>query len=143
MSDLVGTWRLRSMEATDASGRVSHPLGSDARGLLVYTADGYMSVAIMQGERLPAGTRDWRGGSDEVMLAAARGYLSYAGRYELRGDHVLHRVEVALFPDWVGSTQVRYVHLAGDQLTLRARPAGVDGRTRGARLLWERVHLPG
>jgi len=42
---LIGTWSL-------ADGQVSHSLGKDASGYIMYNDDGYMFVAIMAPKRL-------------------------------------------------------------------------------------------
>jgi hypothetical protein len=34
--------------------------------------------------------------------------VAYAGRYSFLGDHVIHHVELSLFPNWVGSDQERF-----------------------------------
>ena len=50
---LVGSWHLVRWEiAYPASGRVSTPFGDDAAGLIVYAADGHMSVVLRRRERL-------------------------------------------------------------------------------------------
>ena len=38
---LVGAWRLVSWENRAADGQVTYPMGSDALGCLLYTADGH------------------------------------------------------------------------------------------------------
>ena len=40
---------------------------------------------------------------------------------------------------WVGMDQERLVELAGNRLTLSARPMLLAGRERSAHLIWERV----
>ena len=47
----VGAWRLLSLENLDADGRAAYPLGRDAEGILTYTAEGYMCIAIMDAHR--------------------------------------------------------------------------------------------
>lgn len=136
---LVGTWRLLSCETVSGDGTVSHPFGRDATGLIVYTADGYMSVAIMQPDREPFASGDLLGGSDDEKARAAESYLSYCGRYEYSGDSVVHRVELSLFPNWVGGDQERSVDLDGRRLTLEASPGVIRGVEQSARLVWERV----
>ncbi len=37
---LVGAWQLRSWENRAADGQVTYPMGTDALGSLLYTADG-------------------------------------------------------------------------------------------------------
>jgi hypothetical protein len=133
---LVGAWSLASYEALAADGSVSHPLGRHAEGLLVYAPNGLMSVQIMA-----AGRRLWdHGGSDAHRAEAAAGYLAYAGRYEVdeAAATVVHRVEISLVPNWVGTDQRRAVALDGDRLELTAAPTAIDGERRTPRLSWRR-----
>jgi hypothetical protein len=137
---LVGTWRLVSWENRSVGdGEVSHPLGKDAVGYIMYGRDGYMSVAIMRPDRARFAAGDLLGGSAEEMARAAETYVSYCGRYEFRGDTVVHRVELSLFPDWVGIEQERLVEVEGDRLTLSTRPILLGGGQRTAHLIWERA----
>jgi Lipocalin-like domain len=136
---LVGTWRLLSWENRSADGTISYPLGRRAVGLIIYTADGYMSVAIMRADREPFAAGDLLGGSSEEKARAAESYVSYCGRYELRGDSVIHHVELSLFPNWSGVDQARLVEVTGKRLTLRARPLLLDGIEQSACLVWERM----
>jgi YD repeat-containing protein len=45
---LLGAWRLVSWEARDATGRITYPLGEDARGQLSYDGSGRMSAQLMR-----------------------------------------------------------------------------------------------
>src|SRR5215212_1932972 len=44
---LVGAWRLVSWENRAADGQVTHPMGTDAIGYVLYTADGRFSITIL------------------------------------------------------------------------------------------------
>ncbi len=136
---LVGTWRLVSFEVRGADGRVRFPYGRDAAGYIMYGADGFMSVQFGPADRPRFADDDFGGKSDGEWAAIARGYTSYCGRYELRGDRVLHHVELSLFPNWVGQTQERFLSLDGDRVTLRTPPFRVRGEERTGVLVWERV----
>ncbi len=136
---LVGTWRLVSWENRSVGdGEVSHPLGKDAVDYIMYGRDGYMSVAIMRPDRVRFATGDLLGGTAEERARAAETYVSYCGTYELRGETVVHFVELSLFPNWVGSEQVRFATVAGDELTITTRPLRIGGETVN-RLVWERA----
>jgi Lipocalin-like domain len=137
---LVGTWRLVSWENRSVvGGEVSYPLGKDAVGYIMYGHDGYMSVAIMRPDRARFAAEDLLGGGAEERAQAAGTYVSYCGRYEFRGDTVVHRVELSLFPNWIGVEQERLVEIAGDRLILSTRPILLGGLQRTAHLVWERV----
>jgi Lipocalin-like domain len=136
---LVGTWRLLSWENRTLDGEVSHPLGEKASGYIAYTEDGYVFVAIMGAGRRPFAAGDLLSASGAEKVGAAETYVSYCGRYEFHGEIVLHRVELSLFPNWVGVTQERLVKISGDRLTLSTRPLLLQGRQQTAHLLWERA----
>jgi hypothetical protein len=137
---LIGTWSLVSWENRSVvDGGVSYPLGKDAVGYIMYGQDGYMSVAIMRPDRAEFAAGDLLSGSAQERAHAADTYVSYCGRYEFRGDTVVHRVELSLFPNWVGVEQERIVEVAGNRLTLSTRPILLGGAQRTAHLIWEAV----
>ena len=55
------------------------------------------------------------------------------------GDTVIHRVELSLFPNWVGVAQERLVEVKGNRLTLSTRPILLGGVRQTAHLIWEAV----
>ncbi len=136
---LIGTWRLVSWQNRSADGRISYPLGEDAAGYIMYNADGYMFVAIMRRDRPAFAAADLFGGSTHEKARAADAYVPYCGRYEFRGQTVVHHVELSLFPNWVGADQERLVEFAEDRLILSTRPTLFGGSQQTARLTWERL----
>jgi hypothetical protein len=137
---LIGTWRLISWQNRSLlDGEVSYPLGKDAVGYIMYSQDRYMSVAIMRPGRPKFAAGDLLSGGAEERARAAGTYVSYCGRYEFRADTVVHRVELGLFPNWVGVEQERLVEVKGDRLTLSTRPILLGGVQRTAHLIWEAV----
>ncbi len=72
-------------------------------------------------------------------LGPPRTFVAYAGRYTADGDHVVHHVELSLFPDWVGTDQHRFAELSEHTLTLSARPLLLAGKQQVPRLIWQRV----
>jgi lipocalin-like protein len=136
---LVGAWRLVSWENRAADGRVTYPMGTDALGYLIYTADSRFSVMISRAGRPGFAAGDLLGGTMEEQARAVGSFVAYAGRYSWHGDQVVHHVELSLFPNWVGSDQERAVELSGDRLTLSASPLLLGGKRQVPRLVWERV----
>jgi hypothetical protein len=126
MDDVVGAWRLRSFDDLDESGRHREgPLGPAPDGLLIYSLDGSVSVSMMRGGGRRPGDED------------GRHYMSYAGTWHRRGDRMVHRIEVAPEPSWIGLDQVRDLRLEGDHLVLTGH--GPSGATARRMLRWERV----
>lgn len=65
--------------------------------------------------------------------------IAYAGPYTVQEGKVVHRVEVSLFPNWVGSNQERFYKFAAERLSLSTAPLLVGGSERRAFLVWERA----
>ena len=137
-SSVVRTWRLEVWETRTADGDVGYPLGRDAAGYLTYTPDGYVFVAMMRAGRPPYETSDLLGGTPAERAEAAAGYVTYCGRYEVREGRVIHRIELSLFPNWVGLDQERFAELDGDRLTITTAPIAIGGTTTN-RLVWRRA----
>jgi hypothetical protein len=136
---LVGAWRLLSWENRAADGQIIYPMGADALGYLLYTADGRFSVTISRRGRAGFAAGDLLSGTTEEQARAVEGFVAYAGRYSFHGDRVIHHVELSLFPNWVGTDQERWVELAGDRLILSTSPLLLAGKQQVPRLVWERV----
>jgi len=138
-NSFVGTWRLISCELRSADGQVSYPLGKDAVGYIMYSEDGYMSVAFMSANRPIFAAGDISGGTTEEKEAAADTYVSYCGKYEVQGDKIIHHIEVSFFPNWIGVDQARIFEFEGNRLSLSTPPFLVGGKKQTAHLIWERV----
>ena len=136
---LVGAWGLVSWENRAADGQVTHPMGTDAIGYVLYTASGRFSVTISRRGRAEFAAGDLLSGTTEEQARAVEGFVAYAGRYSFHGDRVIHHVELSLFPNWVGTDQQRSVELSGDRLTLSARALLLAGTQQVPRLVWERI----
>ena len=136
---LLGTWRLVELVSRTADGDVVYPFGRDAVGYITYTPDGRMSVSIMSADQARFAGEDIAGGTTAEKATIAETYLSYCGTYEIRGDTVLHHVEISAFPNWIGADQVRTFALDGDRLSLTTPPLLRNGVRRTSHLSWERV----
>jgi hypothetical protein len=139
---LVGTWRLVSWLNRAEDGLVSHPMGDDAVGYLTYTDDGHMAVTICRANRPPFAGGDLLQATTPERSAAFETYLSYCGRYEWRGESVVHLVELCTFPNWIGTEQVRFAKLSGDRLVLTSPPLLLAGQTQISTLTWARAVAP-
>lgn len=138
---LSGSWRLERWVAVAEDGSETHPMGEAPDGLLTYAPDGTMITVIGRSDRPAFSTADLTGGSVHERAAAFGSFVAYGGRWALDGEHLVHSVEISLFPNWVGSTQRRHWQLIdGDtRLVLTAPPIEVAGTTRVQRLTWTRL----
>jgi hypothetical protein len=138
--DLLGSWRLEAWRTDYSDGRApTFPYGADAVGTLLYTPDGRMNASIARSGRARLTHESTRLAPDAEKIAAFESYFNYAGRFELRGDSVVHAVELSLNPNFVGSEQVRRITLEGDRLTLSAEERDAkSGVVRTHRLIWRR-----
>ena len=78
---VIGTWKLISLEYHRSDGEVFFPMGPDAVGWITYTADGRMAVQIMKPDRL-------RFGSNSIENAAV---LPRQGENALMNVRVWHK----------------------------------------------------
>jgi hypothetical protein len=143
---LQGVWQLLRWEIAYSDGRPSSfPYGEDAIGLIQYTHDGGMAGTISRRARPRLSGESVRSVPEAERLGAFESYFSYAGSYETRVHQgqaqVVHQVDLALNPNFVGSQQVRNVDFDADGgLTLSASDAlpGAPGVMRHHRLIWRR-----
>ena len=138
-SPLVGTWKLVSFEVIGPDGRVRYPLGKDPAGYLGYGEDGYMHVAMMKANRPRLSVDMLSLASTEEKAMAAAAFVSYCGRYEIRGDRVVHHVEASLDPNVTGESVERLMRLEGNRLSLTMPAFLLFGDPHTGHLVWERV----
>ena len=132
---LIGTWRLVSYETSETGSPHGRPYG-DAVGRLSYDDRGNMSGQVMRPDRARVELGE---GNALQVRGAYLGYIAYFGTYEVAadGESVVHHVEGALNPAWVGGDQVRRMRFDGERLVLSA-DVKKGGATVTHVLTWER-----
>jgi hypothetical protein len=137
---LVGTWSLVSVVSKTEKGEVNSALyGAKPKGFVTYTADGRMSVVLAEDGRKALSVNDRVSAPMEEKAQAFSTMNAYAGTYIFSGDKVVHHVEVASVPNWVGTNQERTVKMQGDRVTLSTPPLSRGGVMHTIELTWERV----
>ena len=121
-SDLIGTWKFKSMVLKSCTGKTVYPYGKNVFGILIYTPGEYMSALLMDPERKKFASDDLRSGTAEEIKQAYEKFDAYCGTYTVDEEKgtVTHRVEGAKFPNWVGTDQARHFELKGNRLYIRA-----------------------
>lgn len=123
--DITGTWRLVTWRRYHDDGTFFYPFGEEPDGILVYTADGFMAVQMVQADRPTLATDNAVGGTESERAAAYSTCLSYFGRYRFDDDQVVHLLDGSLFPNWSGTSQVRPFRLDDGDLVLEVHdPSG-------------------
>ncbi|HEY6880189.1 MAG TPA: lipocalin-like domain-containing protein [Polyangiales bacterium] len=137
---LIGNWELTQWTRDGAPFKA---FGRSPRGHLMYAQGGQMSALLLNSDRLPlshggdaippkqvlASPRSWL-----PWLSIYAAHLSYCGRFELSGSsEVLHHVEAASVPNWIGGIQRRQLEFIGDDLIL------TSSEPRPHQLSWRRI----
>lgn len=132
---LIGHWQLTRWELHKNHALHALPHGEDARGQLIYTAAGQMSVLLQHADWASAradSAPDWGG------------FLAFGGNWALEtagADQVLcHDISMASLPGWVGDRQKRRVQKLGPDSFAFETPART-GRKNALyvnRLTWSR-----
>ena len=137
---LVGSWKLISFHSKDSSGQTAYPFGKDAQGRLIYEPNGRMAVQLMDPNRPGFTSDDPLVTSEAEVRAAFNGYTAYYGTYSVNPDDqtIVHRIEAALLPNWVGTDQRRDFEFDGKYLTLKG-PLLLGGVQGVVSLVWERL----
>ncbi len=135
----VGAWELAGTETRDAQGRLLGEVFPGWSGQIVYSADGYMSVHLMGGERPVFHEADRLAATSEQKQQAFDTYVGYYGRFSVDAASrvVTHHVRGASLPNMVGTDLPRTFQHTADRLTLSAPPAH-EGDPRSY-LIWRRV----
>ncbi|MBM3504391.1 MAG: lipocalin-like domain-containing protein [Alphaproteobacteria bacterium] len=136
---LIGTWEMVRWETRYDDGRVIFPMGEDAQGQLLYTADGHMAAFLMRRGRPRFTTGEALTASAEEKIAAWNSFYAYAGRYRIAGgDTIIHTVEASMYPNWVGDEQRRLARFEDGQLVLTTPPQTTKRGVQRSTIWWRR-----
>lgn len=140
-SRLLGTWRLVSAGNISKDGKFEpfaeygpHPIG-----YLMYDATGHMCVSLANPDH--PRWADAEKPTDAEKLQSYRVMFAYCGTYEVREkeNRVIHRPEMASWPQYVGTDQSRPYRLEGNRLILADHETAPEGQPSAYRITWERV----
>ena len=139
MERLVGAWTLLEWSEQRGDGAKSFPLGADAIGQIIYSADGHVAAQLARRNTRPFSSADWRQAQPDEAARAFKDYFGYFGTFTLdtASSSVIHHVQGSWFPNLNSKDQVRHFHLEGDVLHL-------DADTDWGRviIIWKRTAIP-
>ncbi|MFD2599118.1 lipocalin-like domain-containing protein [Sphingobacterium corticis] len=139
-NELTGSWKLLSYIEISTDGADSFfPLGNTPNGLLIYSADGYMSVQINGSDEKQETLLE-----DSAKYADInyRNFLVFSGTYYTDNVQatVVHDVITSVTPSLVGKTVERDVTFEADILYLKStRPIFSHGKMVNSYMTWQRV----
>jgi hypothetical protein len=126
--DLVGTWTLVSV-VTERDGRKFDTYGPNAKGFLVFDANGRYSIIFIAADlpKFVSGSRS-SGTADENKTVVA-GSLAHFGTYivEEAEKSFTFQIDRATFPDWEGRNNKRSFDIIGDELRFTDPHASAGG----------------
>ena len=93
-NSLGGTYELVCWEYRHQSGEISFPLGTDAKGVISYSSDGFVFVHVMANNRSKHAEDDVFGGGIDEVKASATTHISYCGSYLIEESEVIHCISV-------------------------------------------------
>jgi len=140
----IGVWKLISGESKDeATGEVLYPWGRNPVGRLVYDDAGRVFVQLMNPGRRSVGGMANRGAaaaiataSPEDMREMLTGFNAYFGTFDVDepARMVIHHLQSALIPSWVGTDQRRKYEFSGSNQLIFFNTAS----KAAYRLVWQR-----
>jgi hypothetical protein len=144
---LIGTWKLISATAIRSEGSTDKEVyGANPTGYLIYTLEGRMMVMFAKRNRPSFSEVVQSPFSDEmnavpldVLSQAFKTFNAYAGTYRVKGDTVIHHLEIASIPNRVGTDLVRTFSVRKNQLTLKTPSIFSNSIEQFFELLWERI----
>jgi hypothetical protein len=135
---LVGTWKLVSVDNMRPDGSVKQIFGPNPKGIAVFDAQGNTVVVLMRSDRprYAANNRDL--GTSEEYKTTVQGTHAYFGRYSVIEEErtlVFHN-EGNTFPNQEGIDTKRFISITGDEFRWTTPAPSVGGKSEA---VWKRV----
>jgi hypothetical protein len=137
-----GNW-LAASPRTKVTGEVQYPWGTKPVGRLAYDEAGHVFAQLMNPGRRPVGGMADRGAAAAIATASAddmfemlTGFNAYFGTFDVdeAARTVIHHIESALIPNWVGTDQRRKYEFSGRNQLIMFNNAS----QAAYRLIWQR-----
>jgi hypothetical protein len=126
---LVGTWNITAQTQTRPDGSVTHPAGTNPKGVNVFTADGNFVILFMK-DNLPklAEANRAKATADEAR-AIVGGSIGYFGTYTFDEETktISYVIKGTTFPNQLGVTQKRVVTLLTTDELKYTNPGAASG----------------
>ena len=126
--DLVGTWTLVSV-VTERDGRKYDTYGPNAKGLLVFDANGRYSIIFIAGDLPHFASGNRSSGTADESKAVVAGNLAHFGTcvVDEADKRFTFQIDRATFPNWDGRHNKRAFFIRGDELHFTDPHASAGG----------------
>ena len=126
---LVGAWDTPKSES----------YGENARGLLIFTADGHYQLSIQRATLPKFASNNRTKGTPQEDHAVVEGSINHFGRYTVdeKKKALTFHVDGSTFPNWIGTTQERPYTIKDDVLVYKV--AVVSGTGKPGETGWKRA----
>lgn len=126
--DLVGTWTLVSV-VTELDGRRFDTYGPNAKGLLVFDANGRYSIMFIAAHLPKFASGNRSSGTAEECKAVVAGSFAHFGTYVVdeADKSFTFQIERGTFPNWDGKHNKRSFVIVGDELRFTDPHASAGG----------------
>lgn len=129
---LIGAWKLKSYTAIDDKGCTIYPFGHNAKGFIIYSAEGYMSATLFNPDLIDSASA---GISRKDISSGNCLCMSYAGPYNVVSNKVLHNIETSNIPEMIATAQERLFSIKENALTIKAETV-LEGVKYSHTLIW-------
>lgn len=135
---LVGTWKIVSVDNTRPDGSIRQIFGPNPKGIAIFDAHGNTVVVLMRSDRLKYAADNRDQGTAEENRATVQGTHAYFGTYsviEAERTLVFHN-EGNTFPNQEGIDTKRFISITGDEFRWTTPAPSVGGKSEA---VWRRV----
>ncbi|WP_264535424.1 lipocalin-like domain-containing protein [Flavobacterium sp. N1736] len=138
---LLGSWKLISVENTNADGEKTFPYGMNPKGTLFFDNKGNYAIQIYKNERAKMVSGDKNKCTPEENAAIVQGSNSHFGKYEIDSlsKTILFKIETASFPNWEETEQKRSYDYKNNELEYIVVNTTQGGKSVTAKVIWRKL----
>lgn len=138
---LIGTWKLISVENTNADGTQTFPYETNPKGLLFFDEKGNYAIQIYKNERLKIISGDKNKCTPEENSAIVQGSNSHFGKYDIDDSTktITFKIETASFPNWEQTEQKRSYQYNKGELEYTVVNTTQGGKSVTAKVVWKKL----
>jgi hypothetical protein len=139
--NMIGSWKLISVENTNSDGTKTFPYGTNPKGILFFDEKGNYAIQIYKNERLKIASGDKNKCTPEENAAIVQGSNSHFGKYEIDtlSKTIIFKIETASFPNWEQTEQKRSCNFNNNELEYIVVNTTQGGKSVTARVAWKKI----